>query len=240
MTAVLLAIHRSDIYMPGPPTRDAQWNARSERYCRITGTANLIAAPFQAIAICGLLVGIQRLLIRNRDFPCQAGHWILVCLGAYFAAYESLRMVWFRVVLPLYADASMSDAAFNRLMLIDACLETTRFVVAAITLTITCVRFHGLLRWRLVFIVATGAAIQFAVIEVREGMGLQFFSLTEWLELMARGTLAVAAAILALVSLIDLVSRSRHDLLHYLGILVAAVFVMHGFAESVALRLIFQ
>jgi hypothetical protein len=233
VTAALLAIHRNDMLMlvESSPELDSPRAARSRLISSINRAANFAAVPFFAIAIvaCGSACLWRAKSIQG--FPALPGHWLLVCIGAYELTHETSDLIWHYVVVPQWEDVNdLPPEAYEPLWLWMEALDATRFIAGTATAALSIALSAAAFRWRLAFWFAATMALAFLAINVLNAGGLQFFAITVWTEFTAKSMVLVTALAVGVNAILDVVSASKRDLLHWLGIIVAFASSLHSAA----------
>lgn len=242
VTAVLLALHRSNmVEEEWAVPRDPAMAARSRWIWSVNRVANLSITPIHALAICGLGLAAWQRVRSSKSFPRQPGHWLLVNLGAFVLSREVSRIILQQLIFPRYDDRSLPQAAFETLFSIWMPIMQSMPLLCGIAAAIVAAcQMSGQLLWRTVFLLAATSATCFVAVELLEGRGFMFFAITWWTGCFARA-LAAAATIAVLIAVArELWQRIPRDLMHFVGVIVAVLAMIHGIVWDFTLWLAFS
>jgi hypothetical protein len=237
-TAVLLAIHRSDIELPVSINDQSPLALKLKLIWKIKGIGDLIAIPFQGLAIVAGFGTVARRIDGRSRLSDHPGQWLLVSLGTYVLFVEVLGLMWHRGIVPWFNDPAISPADFSVLLGWMYSLEFVQLSGVVVPLCMAIYFVRQPLRWRIVFVAALVAMLLLVWVKLLEWQGFQFFPSTQWLEIAAWVSMFAATLTMVVAVIRDWMVGSSRDLLHYAGIICALAAAAHALVGPIALRVV--
>lgn len=236
--AILLALHRDILDAPPDPEDLRDTSAYVSRQWFLLGMADLLAFPFQALAICCLGRWLWSRCRALTCFPTEPGHWMLLCIAIH-ALCQEVRLIAVKIVTNPVTDFSWNRVVFCHLTH-DIVVHSLLLLLAAVATS----RFRHVKIWAAIFAVFAAAQALFAFENIWSATPMPI-RVEVWLDSMAVPTglverneimlvitnglysiaklLLYASALLGIGAIvIDLKQRNRRDLLHWLGIVSLA------------------
>lgn len=233
VVGALLTIHRTAMEMPDILEGEWESAAQAKLLWRIRGISQLVATPFQGLAIVAGTLVIFNVIRRRSLFVDHPGHWLLVSIGGYFLIDESLSLCWSAIGSWLYRPPSFEELRAIRIWIIALDLIPALSAASLLSASVFSVRRPW--RWRLVFVAAMTAAVLTVWAQLRvwqspaNGLEIQWFGWAAW------WLLSAAMITLVMAVIWDWLAGLSRDWLHHAGVVCALAIAALSVVELIAI-----